>query len=68
MDSSTILITGSAGNLGGLLAKSLQKRNLYLLTHKKEISEDLQICSNIKIFKADLERKETLYPALKEAV
>lgn len=65
MNDQTILITGSAGNLGGLLANSLRNRNLHLLTHKKEVSEILKNCSNIKIFKADLEKKETLYPALK---
>ena len=62
----TILITGAAGNLGGLLANYLQDRNLHLLTHKKEVSGDLKNRSNIRIFKADLEQKETLYPAMKE--
>ena len=61
----TILITGAAGNLGGLLANCLKDRNLHLLTHKKEVSEELKNCSNIKIFKADLAQKETLYSALK---
>ena len=65
MNNQTILITGAAGNLGGLLANSLQNRNLHLLTHKTEVSEDLKNRSNIKIFKADLEKKETLYPAMK---
>jgi len=65
MNTSTILITGAAGNLGGLLANSLQDRNLHLLTHKKEVSEDLKNRSKIKLFKADLEKKETLYSALK---
>ena len=64
MNNPTILITGSAGNLGGLLANSLQNRNLHLLTHKKDVSENLKNRSNIKIFKADLEKKETLYSAL----
>jgi len=48
----TILITGAAGNLGGLLANFLQDRNLHLLTHKKEVSENLKNRSNIQIFKA----------------
>ena len=65
MNNSTILITGAAGNLGGLLANFLQNRNLHLLTHKKSVSEDLKNCPNIKIFKADLAEKETLYPAVK---
>ena len=64
MDNSIILITGAAGNLGGLLAYYLKDRYLHLMTHKKEVSEELKNRSNIKIFKADLENKETLYPAL----
>lgn len=60
----TILITGAAGNLGGLLANHLNNRNLNLLTHKKEVGEKLKNRSNIKIFKADLAEKETLYPAM----
>jgi len=61
----TILITGAAGNLGGLLANFLKDRNLHLLTHKKEVAEELKNRSNIKIFKADLAKKETLYLAMK---
>jgi len=64
MNNSTILITSAAGNLGGLLADFLQNRNLHLLTHKKEVSEALKNRPNIKIFKADLAEKETLYPAM----
>jgi len=63
MINNTILITGAAGNLGGLLANSLQERDLHLITHKKEVSQELKSRSNIKIFKADLDKKETLYPA-----
>ncbi|MDR1757093.1 MAG: NAD-dependent epimerase/dehydratase family protein [Culturomica sp.] len=62
---STILITGAAGNLGGLLACSLKDRNLHLLTHKREVAGELKDRSNIRLFKADLGKKETLYPALK---
>jgi len=65
MMNNTILITGAAGNLGGLLANFLKDRNLHLLTHKKEVSEELKNRSNIKIFKADLKKQETLYPAMK---
>jgi len=64
MNDKTILITGAAGNLGSLLADYLKDRNLHLLTHKKDVSEELKNRSNIKIFKADLAKKETLYPAL----
>jgi len=60
-----ILITGAAGNLGGLLANHLQDRNLHLLIHKKEVNEELKNRSNIRIFKADLAQKETLYSAMK---
>jgi nucleoside-diphosphate-sugar epimerase len=62
----TILITGAAGNLGGLLAEHMKDAdvNLHLLTHKKEISSDLKGRSNIKVFKADLAIKESLDEAL----
>ncbi|MFA6875137.1 MAG: NAD-dependent epimerase/dehydratase family protein [Parabacteroides sp.] len=65
MSNPIILITGAAGNLGGLLASHLKGRNLHLLTHKKEVAEEVKNSSNSKIFKADLADKETLYPALK---
>jgi len=65
MNNPTILITGAAGNLGGLLANFLQDRDLYLLIHKKDVGEKLKNRPNIKIFKVDLARKETLYPAMK---
>ena len=65
MNNSTILITGAAGNLGGLLANYLCDRNLHLLTHKKEVAEELKNRPNIRIFKADLMQKETLYSAMK---
>jgi len=61
----TILITGAAGNLGGLLANHLKDRDLHLLTHTKEVSKELKNRSNIQIFKADLGQKETLGPAMK---
>lgn len=60
----TTLITGAAGNLGGLLARHLKDRNLNLLIHQKEVATELQNCPNIKIFKADLVKKETLGAAL----
>lgn len=66
MPNNKILITGAAGNLGGLLSCHLQNRPLHLLTHKKEVAGELKGCSNIRIFKADLSQKETLYPAMKE--
>ena len=65
----TILITGAAGNLGGLLAEHLktEKSNLNLLTHKKDVNEDLKNRDNIKIFKADLSDKNSLDESLKNA-
>jgi nucleoside-diphosphate-sugar epimerase len=65
MNNNTILITGAAGNLGGLLAEHLKERNLHLLTHKKQVAKTLQNSENIHIFKGDLAQKETLYPAMK---
>ena len=65
MNTHTILITGAAGNLGGLLATYLQDRNLHLLTHKKDVTDNLKNRDNIHIFKGDLAQKETLYSAMK---
>jgi nucleoside-diphosphate-sugar epimerase len=62
--SKTILITGAAGNLGGLLATHLKARDLHLLMHHKEVAEELKNLPNIRIFKADLAQKDSLYPAL----
>lgn len=62
----TILITGAAGNLGGLLAEHLlsEEVNLRLLIHKKGVAPELAIQPNVRIFQADLARKESLYEAL----
>lgn len=62
----TILITGAAGNLGGLLAKHLCGYNvsLHLLIHKKDVSPELKNKENVKVFKADLGEKESLSAAL----
>jgi len=65
MNNPIILITGAAGNLGGLLSNYLQDRNLHLLTHKKEVAKELQNRTNIRVFNADLAQKETLYSAMK---
>ncbi len=59
-----ILITGAAGNLGNLLAQYLQDQPLNLLIHKKDVEANLKAKNNIKVYKADLAKKETLYPAL----
>ena len=62
-----ILITGAAGNLGNLLAQHLkddETLELNLLTHKKEVKENLKLQNNLHIFKADLADKQTLYRPL----
>lgn len=64
MNPRKILITGAAGNLGGLLAGHLGDRDLHLMIHRKEIADTLKNRPNIRVFKADLAHKETLYAAL----
>lgn len=63
----TILITGAAGNLGGLLAAHLADNPeafLNLMIHNKNVSSELKNVKNIKIFKTDLADKTTIFPAL----
>lgn len=63
----TALITGAAGNLGGLLATHMSNNPetfLNLMIHKKNVTEDLQNKKNVKIIRADLSDKKTLIPAL----
>jgi nucleoside-diphosphate-sugar epimerase len=61
-----ILITGAAGNLGGLLAKYLSDEDLHLnlMYHKKAISKELTEKDNISIYKVDLNKKESIKPCL----
>ena len=63
-----VLITGAAGNLGGLLAEYLKDTDLQLnlLYHKKEVNPKLLKPKNISVFKADLAVKDSLTPALKD--
>jgi len=64
-----VLITGAAGNLGGLLAKHLcdnKQLQLHLMIHKKDVCEELKTKPNIKIFRSDLARKETLMTSIKD--
>ena len=65
----TVVITGAAGNLGGLLADYLKDSglNLNLIIHKKDIKPELKKFNNIKIFKADLSDKYSLDFALKNS-
>ena len=62
----TILITGAAGNLGGLLAKHLlpEDIDLHLLIHRRDISPELKNQPNVRVFRADLAEKESLLEAL----
>jgi len=61
-----IVITGAAGNLGGLLAQGMKDMDVYLnlLIHKKDIAGNLKEKENISVFKVDLANKETLRDAL----
>ena len=56
------LITGAAGNLGGLLAQHMIKQNypLHLLIHKNEIPFKVESESDVKVFKGDLAFPHTL--------
>ena len=63
-----LLITGAAGNLGNLLSKHLVNNsaiNLRLMTHKKDISEELKKYQNVSVVRADLKNKNTIVEAVK---
>jgi nucleoside-diphosphate-sugar epimerase len=57
-----ILITGAAGNLGSLLTRHLlgSGHELRLLTHRRPVSPEIRQYSNVKVYRADLARPETL--------
>lgn len=58
---STILITGAAGNLGGMLARRLVgKHQLRLMVHRKPVAGDLAQAPGVTVIQADLARPETL--------
>jgi nucleoside-diphosphate-sugar epimerase len=63
-----VLITGAAGNLGGLLAKNIKDNekdlDLILMQHEKEVSSDLKSYSRATVRSADLSKPETLYDCL----
>lgn len=67
--SSTILITGAAGNLGGLLARHLASagHRLRLMVHRTPLPAALQRASNVTAVRADLGRPETLRQAVQGA-
>jgi nucleoside-diphosphate-sugar epimerase len=62
----TILITGAAGNLGGLLARHLVQggHKLRLMYHRKPLAPDLTKAPNVTAVQADLAKPETLPPAV----
>jgi nucleoside-diphosphate-sugar epimerase len=64
--SSTILITGAAGNLGSLLARYLVSggHKLRLMYHQKVLAPDLAGASNVSAVQADLAKPDTLPSAL----
>lgn len=63
-----VLITGAAGNLGSLLARSLLPTGyqLHLLTHHTPLPLDLKGQPNVSVFRADLAEPSSLYPACRE--
>lgn len=64
--SRTILITGAAGNLGGLLARHLQPAGhpLRLMHHRRPLPADLLAATNVHPVRADLGDPSTLGPAV----
>jgi nucleoside-diphosphate-sugar epimerase len=63
-----VLITGAAGNLGSLLARSLLPgpHDLHLLTHHTGLPFNSQAYPKVSVFKADLAEPSSLYPACQE--
>ena len=62
----TILITGAAGNLGGLLARHLiaGESSLRLMHHRTPLAADLLAAPNVTAVQADLGDPRTLPPAV----
>jgi nucleoside-diphosphate-sugar epimerase len=60
------LITGAAGNLGGLLARHLIRggHRLHLMYHRKPLPDDIAAAANTISIRADLADRRTLPPAL----
>jgi nucleoside-diphosphate-sugar epimerase len=58
----TTLITGAAGNLGAFLARYLGEagHELNLLIHKKALPSDIAGMPNVRVFRGDISRPETL--------
>jgi len=68
-DDPTILITGAAGNLGGLLARHLQSKGyaLRLMFHTTPLAAELAEATNVTPVRADLAKPETLGVAIRGA-
>lgn len=63
-----VLITGAAGNLGGMLARHLLDHSavcLHLLVHKKNPPTEIADHRRVALFRGDLADKGTLRPCLK---
>lgn len=65
----TILITGAAGNLGGLLARHLAERghHLRLMWHRKRLPDEIVRLPNVTPVQADLAEPVTLLPVVNGA-
>jgi nucleoside-diphosphate-sugar epimerase len=65
-DRPTILITGAAGNLGGLLARHLavQGHPLRLMYHRRPLPRELADAPNVQAVRADLGEPRTLPAAV----
>ncbi len=58
----TTLITGSAGNLGSLIARHMlsTSEKLHLMIHNQDLPGDIKNHRNVKVFRADLGKRDTL--------
>jgi len=64
-----VLITGAAGNLGSLLARHLLRvpgLRLRLMIHERPLPEELSRHETVEVIRADLDRPDTLPPALED--
>jgi nucleoside-diphosphate-sugar epimerase len=64
-----VLITGAAGNLGGLLARRLAAAEcaLRLMVHRTPLPPELQAAANVTPVRADLSQPASLPPAVEGA-